>query len=151
VTDPIATDAASSVSVEAEAANGEDQGPDVNGPAKFGLCTAFAARTKHDDTTTTTAGATPPAEPVADGSASDLPIPFQALKDAADAAGQSVTDFCADAVPGGSGDSSGHSADNPSATAPGKAGQNPSATAPGVPAGTPGGSRGHHGPPSSHP
>jgi len=130
VTEEIATNGTSSVSVEVEAANGQDQGPDVNGPAKFGLCTAFAARTKHDDTTTT-AAATPPAEPVADGSASDLPIPFQALKDAADAAGQSVTDFCADAVPGGSGDSSGHSADNPSATAPGKAGQNPSATAPG--------------------
>ena len=110
-------------------------GPDVNGPAKFGLCTAFEARNKHDDTTTTVATATPIAEPVADG---DLPVPFQALTDAATAAGQSVADFCADAVPGGTGDNPsatapGKSGDNPSATAPGKSGDNPSATAPGKP------------------
>ena len=38
---------------DADATTGtEGQGPDVNGPAKFGLCTAYAARTKHDDTTT---------------------------------------------------------------------------------------------------
>ena len=113
-------------------------GPDVNGPAKFGLCTAFEARNKHDDTTTTTttvATATPVAEPVAGG---DLPVPFQALTDAATAAGQSVADFCADAVPGGTGDSPsatapGKSGDNPSATAPGKPDSNPSATVPGQP------------------
>ena len=110
-------------------------GPDVNGPAKFGLCTAFEARNKHDDTTTTVATATPVAEPVAD---SDLPVPFQALSDAAAAAGQTVADFCADAVPGGSGDNPsatapGKSGDNPSATAAGKSGDNPSATAPGKP------------------
>ena len=104
-------------------------GPDVNGPAKFGLCTAYAARTKHDVTTTTQLGATATAEP--DSGSADLPVPFQALTDAALAAGQSVADFCADAVPGGSGDDSGKSGDNPSATAPGKSGDNPSATAPG--------------------
>ena len=112
----------------------DGEGPDVNGPAKFGLCTAYAARTKHDDTTTTTeAAATPPAEPVTTSADSDLPVPFQALSDAADAAGQSVADFCADAVPGGSADAPGKSADNPSATAPGKSADNPSATAPGKP------------------
>ena len=51
---------------------------------------------------------------------------FQALTDAATAAGQSVADCCADAVPGGTGDS-------PSATDPGKPDSNPSATAPGKP------------------
>jgi hypothetical protein len=101
----------------------DGQGPDVNGPAKFGLCTAYAARTKHDVTTTTLAGATATAEP--------LPVPFQSLSDAADAAGQTVAEFCADAVPGGSADAPGQSGDNPSATAPGHSGDNPSATAPG--------------------
>ena len=79
-TDPAEADdaeAARSLDVEGEDADG--QGPDVNGPAKFGLCTAFAARTKHDDTTTTEAGATPPAEPTAEGDDSRLPVPFQNL------------------------------------------------------------------------
>ncbi|MEY2523925.1 MAG: hypothetical protein QOJ66_2490, partial [Ilumatobacteraceae bacterium] len=78
------------------------QGPDVNGPAKFGLCTAYAARTKHDEVTDTTAPATPTAEPV---TVDSLPVPFQNLTDAAVAAGQTVAEFCADAVPGGSGKS----------------------------------------------
>jgi len=126
------------------------KGPDVNGPAKFGLCTAFAARTKHDPTTTTQAGGTPAAEPD-----TDLPVPFQALTDAANAAGQSVAEFCADAVPGGADDGSGapaenpsaapgHSGDNPSATAPGHSGDNPSSTAPGH-------SDSAHGPADKHP
>ncbi|MEO8265648.1 MAG: hypothetical protein ABI706_09085 [Ilumatobacteraceae bacterium] len=118
-------------------------GPDVNGPAKFGLCTAFEARNKHVDTTTTVATATPVAEPVVAG---DLPVPFHALTDAAAAAGLSVADFCADAVPGGTGDSPsatapGKSGDSPSATAPGKPTSNPSATAPGKPD-NPGGGHG---------
>ena len=134
----------------------DGQGPDVNGPAKFGLCTAYAARTKHDDVTTTTqAGATATAEP--------LPVPFQSLSDAADAAGQTVAEFCADAVPGGSADAPGqsgdnpsatapgHSGDNPSATAPGKSDDNPSATAPGKSGGAPGNSGGAHGPATTHP
>jgi hypothetical protein len=136
------------------------QGPDVNGPAKFGLCTAYAARTKHDVTTTTELGQTPAAEP--DSDSADLPVPFQALTDAAVAAGQSVADFCADAVPGGSADDSdedgdnpsatapGKSDDNPSATAPGKSDDNPSATAPGKSGGAPGHVNGSHGPASRH-
>ena len=124
----------------------DGQGPDVNGPAKFGLCTAYAARTKHDDVTTTTAaGATAAAEPV-------LPVPFQALSDAAQAAGQTVAEFCADAVPGGAADAPGQSGDNPSATAPGKSGDNPSGTAPGKSGGPPDNPGGAHGPPSkTHP
>jgi hypothetical protein len=129
-TDP--TVAATVADDAAESTDGTDDtdgvGPDVNGPAKFGLCTAYAERTKHDDTTTTVA-ATPVAEPVA--AESDLPVPFQALSDAAAAAGQTVAEFCADAVPGGSAEAPGKSGDNPSATAPGKSGDNPSATAPG--------------------
>jgi len=104
------------------------QGPDVNGPAKFGLCTAYAARTKHDEVTDTTAPATPTAEPE---TVDSLPVPFQNLTDAADAAGQTVAEFCADATPGGSGDAHGKSDDNPSITAPGKSDDNPSITAPG--------------------
>jgi|GEM_PF-5354175 len=112
-----------------DATDGTDgQGPDVNGPAKFGLCTAYAARTKHDEVTTTTAAVTPPAEP---DTVDSLPVPFQNLTDAADAAGQTVAEFCADAVPGGSGDAHGKSGDNPSETAPGKSEDNPSETAPG--------------------
>ena len=106
----------------------DGQGPDVNGPAKFGLCTAYAARTKHDEVTDTTAPATPTAEPA---TVDSLPVPFQNLTDAADAAGQTVAEFCADAVPGGSGDAPGKSGDNPSITAPGKSDDNPSITAPG--------------------
>jgi hypothetical protein len=56
-------------------------GPDVDGPAKFGLCTAFAASGHEDD--------------------DEQSIPFQALTDAAAAIGTTVEDFCADAVPGG--------------------------------------------------
>ena len=135
----------------ADAPDSTDQGPDVNGPAKFGLCTAFAARTKHDEETTTTAAATPPAEPVAE--TSDLPLPFQKLTDAATTAGQSVADFCADAVPGGTEHANAKAGDNPSATAPGqseddpsatehgKSGDNPSVTAPGK-SGEHGGSHG---------
>lgn len=168
-TDPVETteslDAAAAAAADASD-DTDGQGPDANGPAKFGLCTAFAARTKHDPTTTTEAGATPAAEPDADST--DLPVPFQNLTDAAKAAGQSVADFCADAVPGGADDGSGEPAANPSATAPGKSGDNPSATAPGKsddnpsssapgkpedkPSSTaPGHSNGAHGPADKHP
>jgi hypothetical protein len=73
-------------------------------------------------------------------------VPFQALSDAAAAAGQTVTEFCADAVPGGS--APGKSGNNPSVTAPGKSGNNPSVTAPGK-SGNPGG--GHGQPVTTHP
>ncbi len=117
-------------SLESKAAKAADEidegadglGPNVNGPAKFGLCTAYAARTKHDDTTTTT---------VTGDADSDLPVPFQSLSDAADEAGQTVAEFCADAVPGGKAEAPGRSDDNPSVTAPGQSGDNPSVTAPG--------------------
>ncbi len=124
--------AAADADAEADdATDGTDgQGPDVNGPAKFGLCTAYEARTKHD-TTTTTEAAPVVAEPVSEDADGDLPVPFQALSDAAEAAGMTVAEFCADAVPGGSDDAPGKSGDNPSATAPGQSDDNPSATAPG--------------------
>jgi hypothetical protein len=108
----------------------EAQGPDVTGPAKFGLCTAFAAQTKHDESTDDT---TAPASSVAE----EQPIPFQNLEDAATAAGQTVEEFCADATPGGtdhesspSGTAPGQGDDNPSETAPGQGDDNPSETAP---------------------
>jgi len=131
--EPTTAAAALDADETADSTAGTDgQGPDVNGPAKFGLCTAFAARTKHDDVTTTTqADATAPAEPAGETADSDLPVPFQNLTDAADAAGQTVAEFCADAVPGGEAHGDGGSDDNPSATAPGKSDDNPSATAPG--------------------
>jgi len=133
-----ALDAADAADVADATESTDGQGPDVNGPAKFGLCTAFAARTKHDDVTTTTqADATPPAEPAAD---SDLPVPFQNLSDAATAAGQTVAEFCADAVPGGESHAEGDSVDNPSESAPGKSGDNPSASAPGKSKDNPSGS-----------
>jgi hypothetical protein len=122
------TDEATDDSADDSTVGTDGQGPDVNGPAKFGLCTAYAARTKHDEVTDTTAPATPTAEPA---TVDSLPVPFQNLTDAADAAGQTVAEFCADAVPGGSGDAPGKSGDNPSITAPGKSDDNPSITAPG--------------------
>ena len=63
-------------------------GPDVTGPAKFGLCTAFAAGQ----------GGT-------DGGKNDA-VAFRNLRAAAETVGQSVEDFCAGATPGGA--SSGH-------------------------------------------
>ena len=79
-----------------------------------------------DDTTDTTAAATEVAEPATESDDDgDLPVPFQALTDAAEAAGQTVAEFCADAVPGGSTDAPGHSGDNPSATAPGHSDDKP--------------------------
>ena len=129
-------------------ASTDGQGPDVNGPAKFGLCTAYGARTKHDDATTTTeAAATVVAQPVSEDGDTDLPVPFQALSDAADAAGLTLEEFCADAEPGGSADAAGQSGDNPSATAPGKSEDNPSATAPGKSGGAPDNPGGDHGKP----
>jgi len=126
-TQPVAS---SDSAVDDSAPDGtEGQGPDANGPAKFGLCTAFHARTKHDTVDTT---------PVESSStvADDQPPPFRNLEEAAAAAGQTVDEFCADAVPGGKADDSAddsadQSSDNPSASAPGKAKDNPSATAPG--------------------
>ena len=147
-TDPVETDAAKAAAAAADAVDSTDaRGPDVNGPAKFGLCTAYQARTKHDEATTTTQGAaTPHVAPLPANVDSNLPVPFQALSDAAAVAGKTVADFCADAVPGGSADAPGKSGDNPSATAPGKSGDNPSATAPGKSGGapaTPGSKHGH--------
>ncbi len=128
-TDPVETEAVKAAVVAADAADTTDgRGPDVNGPAKFGLCTAYQARTKHDEATTTTQA---PAAPLPANVDSNLPVPFQALSDAAVAAGKTVAEFCADAVPGGSADAPGKSGDSPSATAPGKSGDSPSATAPG--------------------
>ncbi len=158
----------------------ESQGPDVNGPAKFGLCTAWEARTKHDataDTTPPESTSSLPTMVVSNDSNSDQPPPFKALSDAAGAAGQTVADFCADAVPGGeSSDTPGQSGGNPSATAPGRSkddptvttqgqtggnpsatapghsGGNPSGTAPGQSGGAPGQSGGDHGKPvNTHP
>jgi hypothetical protein len=68
----------------ASAAGSENpRGPDATGPAKHGLCTAYAAGQggqygkKHESTA------------------------FRALESAATGAGQSVDEFCADATPGG--------------------------------------------------
>lgn len=147
--------AAADDAADADASEETDgQGPDVNGPAKFGLCTAYAARTKHDDATTT--AVTPVAEPVSESDDSDLPVPFQALSDAAEAAGQTVAEFCADAVPGGGAEAPGNTGDNPSASAPGHAGDNPSATAPGHSDDKPGKDKGKSGedhgkPDTTHP
>jgi len=133
----------------AESNEDDAQGPDATGPAKFGLCTAYGSRSKHDDATD---DATATASSVAaDEDSAELPVPFQNLEDAATAAGQTVEEFCADATPGGkpadgngeSGTGHGQSGDNPSATAPGHAeddasvtesgdhADNPSVTAPG--------------------
>ena len=100
----------------------EGTGPDATGPAKFGLCTAYAAHEEHRD-----------AEPD-DGTPTtsvDLPAPFRNLTDAATAAGQTVEEFCADATPGTSAAAPGQNGDSPSATAPGRTGETPAATAPG--------------------
>jgi hypothetical protein len=57
--------------------------PDPNGPAKYGLCTAYFAgsQTGQDN--------------------KHKAPPFQALEQAASDAHQSVADFCASATPGG--------------------------------------------------
>jgi hypothetical protein len=59
-------------------------GPDATGPAKFGLCTAFASGQ----------GGT-------NGGKNDA-VAFRNLQTAAETAGQSVEEFCADATPGAS-------------------------------------------------
>lgn len=137
----LATDAPASTD-SADATDATDgQGPDANGPAKFGLCTAFQARSKHDTTDTT-----PVESSSSVATTDDQPIPFKNLTDAATAAGQTIEEFCADATPGGSADAPGHSGDNPSATAPGQSGDNPSATAPGHSSDNPSGTApGHSG------
>ena len=97
------------------------KGPAVDGPPKFGLCTAHEARTKHDDVATH----------------DPLSIAHQALRDAAAAAGMSIADFCADAVPGGSVDAPGRPEDKPPKPEPGKAEDKPPKAEPGKPKDTP--------------
>lgn len=62
-------------------------GPDVSGPARYGLCTAYASGQ----------GGT--------SGQKNSAIPFQKLQQAAQAAGQTVEQFCAGATPGGQGPS----------------------------------------------
>jgi hypothetical protein len=69
-------------------------------------------------------------------------VPFQALNDAAVAAGQTVAEFCAEVEPVHSADAPGQSGEDASATAPGKSDDKPSATAPGH-SGSSGGNHGH--------
>ncbi|MGD9705866.1 MAG: hypothetical protein AB7Q42_16450 [Acidimicrobiia bacterium] len=112
----------------AAAATAVPVGPDPNGPARHGLCTAYVA---------SGAATKPNGESVA----------MRALADAAAAAGQTVEEFCADApeaddssgtadTPTSDGSQSpsdtapGRSDDSPSATAPGHSSDSPSATAP---------------------
>ena len=129
-TDTATTETATTETAEtAETADRAEQRPDVNGPAKFGLCTAYAAQTKHETGTIPTSG---------------LPVPFQALADAATAAGKTVAEFCADTTPGHSGGTPGHSGTapgnkghGPSSTAPDQNDQSPSANTPGKPDNTP--------------
>ncbi len=59
------------------------RGPDVNGPAKFGLCQAFSSGQGGQNGN------------------KDNAVPFQNLQKAATAAGQTVDQFCAGATPGG--------------------------------------------------
>jgi hypothetical protein len=107
----------------------EGVGPDATGPAKYGLCTAYAAHVEHRD-------ATEPDDEVPALSV-HVPVPFQNLTDAATADGQTVEEFCADAAPGKSEAAPGQAAETPSATAPGQTGETPSATAPGQTGETP--------------
>ena len=68
---------------------GEDQsgktpvGPDLSGPEKKGLCNAFFAGKGNEE----------------NGKADSNSVAFTKLQDAADQAGQSVKDFCADVLP----------------------------------------------------
>lgn len=68
------------------AGDGENQttpvGPDLTGPEKKGLCTAFFAGTGNEET----------------GKSDSNGVAFQNLQEAADKAGQSVSDFCADVL-----------------------------------------------------
>jgi hypothetical protein len=58
-------------------------GPDLSGPEKKGLCTAFFAGKGNEE----------------NGKADSSSVAFKKLRDAADQAGQSVKDFCADVLP----------------------------------------------------
>jgi hypothetical protein len=122
-----ATEATTEDATEATTDDTTDgQGPDATGPAKYGLCTAFAAHAEHGDDADDAddADATPT-------ESTEVPVPFQNLADAAAAAGQTVEEFCADATPGKSESAPGQGDESPSATAPGRVGDGPSATAPG--------------------
>ena len=122
--DKVADDATDDAADDATEDATEAEGPDATGPAKYGLCTAFAAHAEHGDDT----DADEAAEPT---ESTDVPVPFQNLAEAAAAAGQTVEEFCADATPGKSDSAPGQGDESPSATAPGQVGDGPSATAPG--------------------
>ncbi|MEW1951907.1 hypothetical protein [Terrabacter sp. NPDC080008] len=80
------------------------QGPDANGPAKHGLCTAWKARTKHGNQS---AGA-------------EHSVAYQNLVKAAGGADR-LAAFCADvATPGASGDKGRHGVGKPSGKGTGK-------------------------------
>jgi hypothetical protein len=59
------------------------QGPDANGPAKFGLCKAYFSGNGGEN-----------------GKRNDAP-PFRNLAEAAEANDQTIEEFCANATPGG--------------------------------------------------
>jgi hypothetical protein len=61
----------------------QGQGPDVNGPAKYGLCNAYASGQGGQNGNKNNA------------------VPFQNLQRAATGAGQTIEEFCAGATPGG--------------------------------------------------
>jgi len=80
-------------------------GPDVTGPAKFGLCQAFSSGQGGQNGN------------------KDNAVPFQNLQKAATAAGQTVDQFCAGATPGGKAQSGqGSSANQGKAGSHGKSG-----------------------------
>jgi hypothetical protein len=114
-------------------------GPDATGPAKYGLCAAYAANAGH---------------------ASSRSVAFANLQKAATAAGKTVTQFCAGVTPSngnssndnGSNDSSGT---GNSSNGHGKSGSNGASnhsdTPDGPPSSTPGSAGTPDGPPSSTP
>ncbi len=69
------------VSTAAGGRSSEAKGPDVTGPSRFGLCTAFAS-----------------GQGGVNGKKNDA-VPFRNLQDAAEAATQSVAEFCAGVAP----------------------------------------------------
>jgi len=114
---PAARPAAVSTTTPGATATATAKGPDANGPAKHGLCTAWKARSKHG---TQSAGA--------EGS-----VAYQNLVEAAGGADK-LAAFCADAkAPGASGTKGGNGAGKPTGKGTGKASDKPAKSKAGKP------------------
>ncbi|MCL4313663.1 MAG: hypothetical protein M1131_05960 [Actinobacteria bacterium] len=82
------TSSTSSANSSSSTSSSQAKGPDLSGPAKYGLCTAYFAQSQQGATAS------------GNNDGRDNSVAFQQLSAAAKASGESVSKFCASVTPG---------------------------------------------------